>query len=106
LWAENGLLDVVCPMAYTTDMLLFTRQVEEAVRRTGAATVWAGIGAYRLTPLQTVAFIATARSLGTSGVVLFSYDTMAAVTSPASYLDVVGRQAFGAPSPSGQIEER
>ena len=45
-------------------------------RRATAAPIWAGIGAYRLTPAQTVENIQTARRLGAAGVVLFSYDSL------------------------------
>jgi hypothetical protein len=62
----------------------------------GDRAVWAGIGAYRLSPEQTIANIATARRLGAGGVVLFSYDSL--VDSPnagGSYLGEVARAAFG-----------
>ncbi len=41
-----------------------------------AEPVWAGIGAYRLPPAQTVDNIQTARRLGAAGVILFSYDSL------------------------------
>jgi uncharacterized lipoprotein YddW (UPF0748 family) len=95
LWAESGLVDVVCPMAYTADTALFRRQIDEAVRLAAPARVWAGIGAFRLTPAQTVTHIETARVLGARGVVLFSYDSMTATaTTGESYLGAVSRAAF------------
>jgi hypothetical protein len=58
--------------------------------------VWAGIGAYRLTPTQTIENIQTARRLGAAGIVLFSYDSL---TNPQQsvpdYLALVARGAFG-----------
>jgi hypothetical protein len=54
--------------------------------------VWAGIGAYRLSPAQTVENIETARRLGASGIVLFSYDSL--VPRGLDYLASVGRAAF------------
>ncbi|MGE3843540.1 MAG: glycoside hydrolase family 10 protein [Vicinamibacterales bacterium] len=93
LWAENGLVDVVCPMAYTTDLAVFTRQIGDAISLAGRTAVWAGIGAYRLTPAQTVTHIEAARAAGARGIVLFSYDKM--VERPSSgYLDALRKAAF------------
>jgi hypothetical protein len=59
--------------------------------------VWAGIGAYRLTPAQTVENIQAARRLGAAGFVLFSYDSLTGSKPPApDYLGVVSRAAFKA----------
>jgi uncharacterized lipoprotein YddW (UPF0748 family) len=101
LWAANGLLDVVCPMAYTTDPGAFAAQVEQAIRLATPARVWAGIGAYRLAPAETVARIETARLAGADGIVLFSYDTMAAAPDRVDYLDIVRRSAFGTAGAGG-----
>lgn len=96
LWVENGLVDAVCPMIYTPDATVFAEQLAEATRVAGPASVWAGIGAYRLSPPQTVANITTARALGTRGVLLFSYDSMVEASERgADYLGFVGRSAFG-----------
>lgn len=93
LWAESGLLDVVCPMAYTPDLDLFKRQIGDATALAGRTAIWAGIGAYRLTPAQTAAHIEAARAAGARGIVLFSYDKM--VERPASgYLDALRKAAF------------
>lgn len=93
LWAENGLLDVVCPMAYTADLDAFRQQITNAVRVTRPLAIWAGIGAFRLTPAQVVAHIEAARSAGARGIVLFSYDKM--IEHPAgAYLDTIRRAAF------------
>lgn len=101
LWAANGLLDVVCPMAYTTDPVVFATQVGQAIRLATPARVWAGIGAYRLAAAETVARIETARSAGADGIVLFSYDTIAGAPDRADYLDIVRRTAFGAVAVAG-----
>jgi predicted Zn-dependent protease len=82
-------------MAYTADESLFESQIAAAARAAGTAGVWAGIGAYRLTPDQTVARIAGARRAGAEGVVLFSYDAMIEADRPPTYLVDVARGAFG-----------
>ena len=95
-WLESGLLDAVCPMAYTPDAAQFARQIRAARELAGTAQLWAGIGAYRLPPGQTVENIRTARQLGANGVVLFSYDSFVApsLQHPPDYLKQVGREAF------------
>jgi uncharacterized lipoprotein YddW (UPF0748 family) len=103
-WLNAGLIDAVCPMAYATETARFTDQVAAAREAAGAHTLWAGIGAYRLSPQETIENIETARRLGASGVVLFSYDSLVAPRQTATdYLTVVGRAAFaaGAPAVSG-----
>ena len=93
-WARRGLIDAFCPMAYTTSLATFNRQV--AAARTAAAPqpVWAGIGAYRLSPAQTIDHIAAARQAGAAGIVLFSYDSLADAAAGRDPLADIGRGAF------------
>lgn len=95
-WLEGGLLDVVIPMAYTRDVDEFAEQIRVARACAGTASVWAGIGAYRPPPRRTVENIRTARRVGASGIVLFSYDSFVtpALPHPPDYLTQVGREAF------------
>jgi uncharacterized lipoprotein YddW (UPF0748 family) len=101
-WLAMGLLDVVCPMAYSTDTEVFRKQIEvaRAAADISGKRVWAGIGAYRVTPESSVEKINAARSVGADGVILFSYDAM---TKPGplnpggDYLERVRRAAFEAP---------
>lgn len=94
-WAQAGLVDTVCPMAYTTEAAHFAEQIADARAAAGSRPVWAGIGSFRLSPIETVDDIVTARRLGASGVVLFSYDNLiSARHSAADYLSVVSRAAF------------
>lgn len=94
-WLENGLVDVVCPMAYTPESDRFSEQIAAATAVAGGGAIWAGIGAYRLSPTQTIENIRTARRLGAAGVVLFSYDSLTAPRqTPADYLADVSRGAF------------
>jgi len=95
-WLETGLVDAVCPMAYTPEPALFAEQIAAARNVKGGHTVWAGIGAYRLPPAQTIENIETARRLGAGGIVLFSYDSL--IASASDYIAVVGRSAFGKPA--------
>jgi uncharacterized lipoprotein YddW (UPF0748 family) len=93
-WVENRWLDVVCPMAYTADAGLFDTQIASARLVAGSRPIWAGIGAYRLTPSRTIEHIETARRLGASGVILFSYDSLVQPPRGAHTLASIGRAAF------------
>lgn len=94
VWMENQWLDVVCPMAYTQDASVFDAQIALARQVAGDRAVWAGIGAYRLTAARTVANIESARRLGASGIILFSYDSLVQPPLGADTLASIGRAAF------------
>jgi uncharacterized lipoprotein YddW (UPF0748 family) len=96
-WLGAHLVDAVAPMAYTQEPARFAEQIAAARDIAGGQAVWAGIGAYRLTPAQTVENIQAARKLGAAGFVLFSYDSLTGPKPPApDYLATVSRAAFGA----------
>jgi uncharacterized lipoprotein YddW (UPF0748 family) len=93
-WVRQGLLDVACAMAYSTDRGTFAEQVAEALQAAGDRPLWAGIGAYRLSASDTVERIRIARSAGAAGVVLFSYDSLVSLPRGFDYLAQVARDAF------------
>jgi uncharacterized lipoprotein YddW (UPF0748 family) len=94
-WIDQSLLDVICPMAYTTDPALFQKQITAARAYAGSRPVWAGIGAYQLTPSQTLRHIASARTLGAAGIILFSYESLVAPPNSSGAIGELGRAAFG-----------
>lgn len=102
-WLQSGLVDAVCPMAYTPESSRFAEQIAAARSVAGTHPIWAGIGAYRLPPAQTIANIETARRLGANGVILFSYDSLIdpRQTFP-DYIAIVGRSAFAGGSGTEQ----
>jgi uncharacterized lipoprotein YddW (UPF0748 family) len=103
-WLANHLVDAVAPMAYTQDSARFADQIAAARAVSGGSAVWAGIGAYRLSPAQTIENIQAARRLGAAGIVLFSYDSLTGPKPPApDYLATVSRGAFGVSSTTPQI---
>ena len=61
-WLETGLLDAICPMAYTTDPALFRTQIANVEQLAGKHPVWAGIGAFQLSPSATVENIRAAQA--------------------------------------------
>ena len=101
-WLEMGILDVVCPMAYTPDTATFRQQIEvaRAAANVSGKRVWAGIGAYRIPAESTIEKINAARAVGTDGVVLFSYDftaTKGPLNPEGDYLRRVWQEAFNSP---------
>ncbi len=103
-WLALGVLDAVCPMAYSPDTAVFQKQIEVAAAAAHAAgrQVWAGIGAYRVPAESAVEKINAARALKADGVILFSYDftvTPHKTLNPAGdYLERVRQAAFDAPA--------
>jgi uncharacterized lipoprotein YddW (UPF0748 family) len=98
-WLQMGILDVACPMAYTTDTEVFRKQIEIAANSAhqSGRKVWAGIGAYRIPAESAIEKINVARTLGAEGIILFSYDftaTTGALNPQGDYLDRVRRGAF------------
>jgi uncharacterized lipoprotein YddW (UPF0748 family) len=93
-WLDDGLLDVICPMAYTTDRSLFATQIAGVRQAAGAHPVWAGIGAYQLSSDQIIENVQTARRLGAGGVILFSYDSLTGPPHGTGYLSQIARAAF------------
>jgi uncharacterized lipoprotein YddW (UPF0748 family) len=105
-WLDARLVDAVAPMAYTQEASRFAEQIAAARDVAGGRAVWAGIGAYRLTPAQTVENIQAARKLGTAGFVLFSYDSLTGTRPPApDYLATVSRAAFPPARPTTAPEK-
>ncbi len=75
-WVEDGYLDFVVPMNYTTDNNQFVRWLEKQRRLVnGRVPIYAGIGSYLLDrPSQMNQQIALCRDAGMSGYVLYNYD--------------------------------
>ena len=91
-WLNDGVVDALCPMAYTQEPARFAEQIAGARQVAGDRPVWAGIGAYRLSPAQTIENIQTARKLGAAGIILFSYDSLIDPQQSApGYLATVSR---------------
>jgi uncharacterized lipoprotein YddW (UPF0748 family) len=98
-WLDQSLIDVVCPMAYTKEVDLFTARIAEAQSLAAGKPVWAGVGAYRLSPAETLRHIDAARHLKSAGVILFSYEALIAPPNSRQSFAQLSRAAFGDPSP-------
>jgi uncharacterized lipoprotein YddW (UPF0748 family) len=93
-WIATGLLDVVCPMTYTTDAARFARQLTLVRTLAERQSVWTGIGAYQLSQDRIVANVRTAQDIDVGGIILFSYDSLASTARGPAYVAEVGRTAF------------
>lgn len=93
-WLDNGFIDALCPMAYTTEPREFAEQIAEARAVANGRPVWAGIGAYRLSARETIDNITAARRLGANGIVLFSYDSLVGPPNGTDYLATIGKAVF------------
>lgn len=73
-WLEQGLVDFVVPMAYTTRSSTVSRWLTRAVQAAADRQVHAGIGAYLLTGnlAEFARQIDAARQAGADGIILFS----------------------------------
>src|SRR5258705_488798 len=98
-WLQMGILDVACPMAYSTDTAAFRKQIYVAptTAHNAKRSVWAGIGAYRIPSESAVEKINVARSLNAEGMILFSYDLTvrpSELNPDAAYVERDRRAAF------------
>ena len=93
-WLEQGLVDFVCPMAYSTQTPRVVTQIRQAVRLAHGRQIWAGLGAWQMSPASTVAKIRAVRALGAAGICLFSYDGMTDGGSSDHYLAALSHTAF------------
>lgn len=81
-WLRNGLIDYVCPMAYTSDNALFrrrlTRELQPVPESRYRQVIYAGIGAYKMerAPQRVVEQVNLARSMGYHGVCFFAFENL------------------------------
>jgi len=91
-WSRRRLVDVLCPMLYTSDERLFREYVKDAVRvaKVGGCRLYAGIACAsshnKNTPAGVAAEMVIAREEGADGVVFFSGYSL-----DKSFLDVIKR---------------
>ncbi len=79
-WLDEGLLDFAVAMAYTRDDRLLRYQVHALTGGVGGERVWLGLGSWLFAdePARMLWQIALAREVKPPGIVLFSYDALAA----------------------------
>ena len=72
LWIDQGLLDFICPMDYTTSLPGFTNTVRQQLSyAAGRLPLYPGVGAFILEPGGTLAQVEETRKMNTGGFILF-----------------------------------
>ena len=77
-WVDEGLIDVVAPMMYTTDTDEMRRQARAIAAVVPPGKVWAGVAIYNQSLESAERKVAEARAAGLGGVSIFSYNAMPA----------------------------
>ncbi len=81
LWVTNGILDLVCPMDYTTELHRFQSLVtQQLVYVGGRIPVYPGIGAFVLETDATLAQLQATRAANTHGFIVFELSPASAAT--------------------------
>ena len=94
-WCQEGWLDFVCPMNYTTSDSGFRSMVESQMGHLrGAAPLYTGIGHWRISDEQAIGQVEISRSSGSDGFILFNMGT----TLGERGLPKFGRAATSAPA--------
>ena len=73
-WAAEGLIDLVCPMAYRTDTAEVGRLLAAARAAAPTTRMWGGLMAYATERERVRAQVRAARDAGCDGAILFAYD--------------------------------
>jgi uncharacterized lipoprotein YddW (UPF0748 family) len=100
-WAKMGLLDLICPMAYSKDTVVVEAQIREAVTESHGRRIWAGLGAWQLTPDSVVDKVRVIRAAGAGGFALFSYGGITQEVADETYLKALQARLAALPEPPG-----
>ena len=73
-WAAEGLIDLLCPMAYRRDSTLVARLLADARRAAPKTELWGGLMAYGDAPQSLREQVRIARDVGCDGAICFAYD--------------------------------
>ena len=73
-WAAQGLVDLLCPMAYRTDTAEVARILAAARAAAPKTEMWGGLMSYAGEPERLRAQVRATRDAGCEGAILFAYD--------------------------------
>jgi len=73
-WAAEGLVDLLCPMAYRRDTAEVARLLAAARAAAPKTAMWGGLMGYAGEPALIVEQVRAARDAGCEGAILFAYD--------------------------------
>ncbi len=100
-WAKTGLLDLICPMAYSKETAVVEAQIREAVSESHGRRIWAGLGAWQLPPDSVVEKVRAVRALRVDGFALFSYGGITQEVADETYLKALQARLMALPEPPG-----
>jgi len=86
-WMAEGSLDLLCPMAYSTNTETVFEQINDVVASSHGRPVWAGLGAWQMSPEATAEKVRRLLPLGVKGIVLFSYGGITNEGATEEFLD-------------------
>ena len=97
MWCENGWLDFICPMDYTSSVALFKNMVKQQKGQVGNVPLYPGIGfsCWDDKPGDTVRLIQqinALREVGVPGFTVFNYDRHAEPALPLLRLGAIATQ--------------
>ncbi len=73
-WAAEGLVDLLCPMAYRTDTTEVARILTAARAAAPKTEMWGGLMAYAGEPARLAAQMQVVKDAGCQGAILFAYE--------------------------------
>ena len=99
-WIDEGLVDVVALMAYSSKSDVVARQMKEARHVVRPGALFAGLAMYTQPADSAVRKIEMVRRIGVDGIALFSYNS---VVADPGYLEAIRRDCFETGDPAPQI---
>lgn len=97
-WASLGIVDYLCPMAYGTDTTRVQAQIRDAVQNCNGVPIWAGLGAWLMTPEQLAEKVRAVRAVGASGVAFFDSNTLIGDGKSEDYMNKLDALCFQQPA--------
>jgi uncharacterized lipoprotein YddW (UPF0748 family) len=96
-WLAEGLVDIICPMAYSGEPELVAKRIEAALEaaRLNGQLVYAGLGAWQKDPEVIIDEIRRIRQLGAQGFSLFAF---LPVADKPGYLEALRQEVFTVPA--------
>ncbi|HET6456801.1 MAG TPA: family 10 glycosylhydrolase [Armatimonadota bacterium] len=104
LWMKMGIMDVLMPMAYTTNTDTFVKQIQDAVSNSNGRHVYGGIGQWQIPVESAIEKILKAREIGAQGINLFAYGPATKDGTDDEYLRRMKEAVFQEPATVPQMD--
>lgn len=97
-WMKDGIVDFLCPMAYSSKTANVQAQIKDAVDSSCGRAVWAGLGAWLMTPEKQAEQIQAVREVGAVGIALFSSVNLINDGTNEDYMNKLDQLVFQEPA--------